>query len=120
MRGGGAGGDLGGDRRAGAEAGVDEAGGLQPVERFRVERQPLGLEDYLAVPVDSEPGEVLDDRVDMLGAGAAGIDVLDPQKEGAVAAPGEIVGEQGRESVAQMQPTGRARRETGDDAHQDS
>ena len=53
----------------------------------------------------------------MLGAGAAGIDILDPQQEGAVALAREIVGEQRRISVAEMQPSGRAWREAGDRLH---
>ena len=50
----------------------------------------------------------------MLGAGPARIDILDPQQEGAAALAREIMGEQGRKSVAEMEPAGRARREAGD------
>ncbi len=120
MRGGGACCDLRGDGGAGAEAGIDEAAAPKPVQRLPVKIQPLGLEDYLPVPLDSEPAEILDDRIDMIGAGSARVDILDPKQEGASSAAREIVGEQGRESVAQMQLPGRARRESGDELHRPS
>ena len=53
--------------------------------------------------------------VDMLGPRPAGIDILDPEQEGAVALAREIMGQQRRISMAEMQPAGRARREAGDD-----
>jgi hypothetical protein len=45
---------------------------------------------------------------------AAGIDILDPQQEGARPLAREIVRQQRRISMAEVQPPGRARREAGD------
>ena len=113
MRGGGAGGDLGGDLGAGAEAGVAQAPHAQPVERIGVKRQALGLEDDLLVPVYPEPAQILEDALDMFGATAGRVDILDAQQETPAALPGEVVREQRREGVAEVEPPGRARRETG-------
>ena len=115
----GAGRDLGGDLGAGASAGVDEALALQPLERLGVERQPFGLVDHLPVPFEAEPEQVLDDPVDMLGPGPPRIDILDAQQEGAALLAREIVREQRRISVAQMQPAGRRRGEAGDCVHEE-
>ena len=55
--------------------------------------------------------------VDELGPRPAGIDVLDPEQEGAVPRAREIVRQERRISVAEMQPSGRTRREAGDGLH---
>ena len=72
------------------------------------------LAPHLAVPVEAEPGQVLDDRGGEFLAAAALVDILDAQEEApaaaarvARAAPGEKRGI----GVAQMQKPGRARRE---------
>src|SRR5207253_8812029 len=109
----GAGGDVG----AGAEAGIEQALFLQLLERFGVMRQPLGLVDQLPVPFEAEPEQILDDPVDMLGPGAAGIDTLDPHEEAPVPLAREIMGEQGRNSVAEMQPSSGTWREASDGLH---
>ncbi len=109
--------DLGGDLGAGAEAGIDEALRLQPIERLGIERQPLRLVEHLAVPFEAEPEQVLEDAVDIFGPDAAGIDVLDPKQEGPVPLAREIVREQRRISVAEMQPSGGTWREAGDGMH---
>ena len=47
--------DAGGNVAARAKAGIDEAFGLQPVQRVGVERQPLRLVEHFAVPFEAEP-----------------------------------------------------------------
>ena len=113
----GAGGDLGSDPGAGAETGIDELLALQPVQGVGIEVEPLGLVDDLPVPFEPEPEQILEDGVDMLGAGTAGIDILDAQQEAAVALACEIMSQQRRISVAQMQPSGGTWREASDRLH---
>jgi hypothetical protein len=108
-----AGGDLGGDCGAGAEAGIDEAAGAQPVQRLGVEREPFGLPHHLAVEFQAEPAQVLDDAVDERDAAAAGVDILDAEQEVAAAGAGEIVREHCREGMAEVEPAGGRRREAG-------
>src|SRR5687768_6814575 len=90
---------------------------LQPVQGVGIEVEPFGLVDYLPVPFEAEPEQVRQDGVDMLVTGAAGIDILDPEQEAAVALTRIIMGEQRRISVAQMQPSGGTWREAGDRLH---
>ena len=118
MRRGGACRDLGGDGGAGAEAGIDQARRLQPVQRLRVERQPLATGRRSRRPSRgrARPGPRGSPST-CSARDAARVDILDPQQEGAAALAGEIVGEQGRAGMAEMQPSGRARREAGDDLH---
>ena len=122
MRRRGAGGDLGGDLRAGADAGVAEALRGQPVERRRVEREPRRLEDRGLVPAQPQPAQILDDSGDMLGPAAAGIDILDAQQVAPALRPDEVMRAHRREGVAEVETPGRARRETGNYtfSHRDS
>ena len=78
----------------------------------------MGLEDRLAVPVDPQPGQILQYARDMLGPGARPVYILDPEQEGAAPPAGEKMGEQGRIGMAEVKPPGRARREAGNDRHQ--
>ena len=64
-------GDLGADPAPGAEAGIEHAQPVEPVERLVVERHALRLAHRLAVPVEAEPAQILDDALLELGAGSA-------------------------------------------------
>src|SRR3546814_1930007 len=68
-------GDLARDSRTGAEAGVDEAPRLQRLERGGIGIAPVRLEQHVAVPAQPQPGEVGEDRLDMLGAAARAVDI---------------------------------------------
>jgi len=59
--------------------------------------------------------QILGDVRDEAVAAAAGVDILDPQQEATAARARQIMRSQRRESVAKMQPSGRARREARDD-----
>src|SRR3546814_10450714 len=72
--------------------------------------------DLVAVPAQPQPGEVGEDRLDMLGAAARAVDILDPEQEPPAAGARGIMRADRREGVAEMQPPGRARREPRDDA----
>ena len=100
-----------GDVGARAKARIDEPRRLEPAERRAIVLEMARLAPHIAVPVEPEPGQILEDRGDEFLAAAAFVDVLDAQEKApallARAAPGI---ERGK-SVAQMQEPGRARRE---------
>ena len=73
------------------------------------------LVDDLAVPVDAEPGEPVEDGVDRRLGGALTVGVLDPQQHLAAAAARIEPVEQRGAPAADMQKAGRRRRKTGDD-----
>jgi len=74
-------GDLPLDVAPGAETGIDQAHSAQAIERASVVLEMLGLPPHRAVPVEAEPGEILEDRVGEFGPAAALVDVLDTQQE---------------------------------------
>jgi hypothetical protein len=58
---------------------VGVAAGEQPLDDLGVALRALRLEDRLAVPVDPEPAQRVEDLLDVLGRGALAVGVLDPQ-----------------------------------------
>ena len=62
----------------------------------------------------SQPGEVLENPVDELGAAAARVEVFDPQQEEAAAGACVGVAERGGKRVAQVKPARRRGGETCD------
>src|SRR5262249_39011139 len=109
-------GDLGLDRGARAEAGIDEAHRLEPVERGAIVVEVLGLPAHRAVPIESKPGEALEDRDDEFLAAAGGIDVLDAQEEAPARRARRAPAHERRMRVAEMEAAGGARREARDEA----
>ena len=95
-------GDLGGDLRAGAEAGIDQAARLQVHQRLGIGAHAGGLAQRRLVPGQAQPFEVVENRLDEFVAAAALVDVLDPQQE-IVAA---LIGGDGGIGMAQMQKAG--------------
>ena len=75
----------------------------------------LELADRLAVPVQAEPFEPVENRVDRGLRRALAIGVLDAQQERAAEALGVEPVEQSRARAADMQEAGRRGREAGDD-----
>ena len=73
-------GDLGADPAPGAEAGIEHAQPVEAVERLVVERHALRLAHRLAVPVEAEPEQILEDALLELRPAARAVDVLDPQQ----------------------------------------
>src|SRR6185436_6829101 len=69
------------------------------------------------VPIDAEPGEPVQNRLDRLGGGTGAIGVLDAQDEGAPVMPCVEVAEQGRSRAANVQKAGRAGGKTRPDRH---
>ncbi len=53
----------------------------QPVQRGAVLRQMLRLHAHLPVPVQAEPGQILQDRRGVFRAAAGRVDILQPQQE---------------------------------------
>jgi hypothetical protein len=69
------------------------------------------LPESIAIPREAAPGQVVFDRGVELGADAGVVDILEPQGEAPAREPGEVVGNQGREGVAEVEGAGGAGRE---------
>ncbi len=105
---------LGLDRRARAEAGIDEAHRRETVERPPVIGKMRRLPPHRPVPVEAEPGEIGERRLGELGAAACRIDVLETEEKASTGLACAPPGEQGGKSVAEMEVAGRTRSEAGD------
>ena len=103
MRGGQRQGDLG----SGAKAGVNKAPPPQLVERFRVERGAVRLDDHIAVMDEAQPLQILENAVDKLWPASPGIQILDPQSELAASGPRASMPQRGGVGVAEMKPSRR-------------
>ena len=103
--------DFGADLGAGAEAGVEHALLTQGLQGIGVVRHVLGLAAYRPVPVDAQPGEVLEDRLLEGRPAARTVDVLDAQQEAAALGAGIGPGDQRRIGVAEVHVARRRRRE---------
>ena len=73
------------------------------------------LEDRLAVPVELEPGEPVEDRGDRRLGRALAVGVLDPEQHLAAGVPGVEPVEERRPRPADMQEAGGRGGEAGDD-----
>ena len=110
---------IGAVRRAGtdrdvaprAETGIGQTLAFEILQRQGVEGGAFGLEDDLPLPGQAQPEQILDDGRDEFAAGAAGIDILDPQQEMAAARLREIMRLQRGPAMAQVEPPGGAGRE---------
>ena len=100
--------------RAGAEAAIDQASRFQPLQRGGVKGGPMRLDDRLAVDGKAEPGQILENAVDELGAAAAGVEILDPKQESPAAGARMGMAQRRRKGMAQVQPAGRRGGETCD------
>ena len=97
---------------------TDTAGRAPPAHPARRDTPAvLRLHADLAIPIETEPGQVLQDRRGEFGAATRGIDVLEAQQEPAAGFARAAPGEQRAERVAEMQVAGGAGREAGDDRH---
>src|SRR5579862_6349705 len=108
-------GDLGLDFLSGAEAGVEQPLRIEPRQGCLVVGEMLGLPPHVAIPIETEPGEVFADRRVEPGTAAAAVDVLDTQEKPPAGLARRMPAFPGRTNVAQVQISGRARRETRDD-----
>ena len=98
----------------GAEAGIDQSLRTQPVQRFRIGRYTLRLDDCIAVIGDAEPLQVLQNAIDKFRPASTGIQVLDPQKEASAAFARGRAADCRRIGMAEMQPARGRRGETCD------
>ena len=78
----------GGDLVGGGVAGIGGAGGEHLARDLGVAVGAPGLADRVAVPVEAEPRQPLEDRRRRLGRRAGAIRVLDPEQEAPSPAPG--------------------------------
>ena len=97
-------------------AGIDPARLLQPLELALIDVEPLRLTDH-GVRLEAEPAEVLDDRLDIFLPAALQVGVVDPQQEPPAILQREQRIVQRGADIADMEPAGRRRGETGDDGH---
>ena len=105
--------------RAGVAA-VGAAGSEQLIGDLAMALGALKLADRLAVPVEPEPFEPVENRVDRRLRRAFAVGVLDAQQERAAEMLGVEPVEQRRPRAADMQEAGRRRREAGDDLRHDT
>jgi len=103
-----------GDVAAGAEAGVEDLGGVELFNGRGVGGKAVGLTEGGARPGEAEPVEVLLDGVIKFRADAGVVDVLEAEEEGAVVLVGEAVGDEGGVGVSEMQQSGGAGCKAGD------
>ena len=104
-----------GDIGTRAEAGVEQSRGAQRTERGAIGIEPARLADRRLVPVQLEPAQVLEYTLDEAFAAPPRVDVLDPQQETATSCACQIMRGDRGDGVAEMQPSGWARREARDD-----
>jgi len=93
---------------------VSPAGGRQGFGFLPIQIEPAALAHRLAVPVQAEPSQVLEDLVEETLFGADLVGVFDAEKETASGAAGRQPVEQGGPGAPEMQKTGGARSETDD------
>lgn len=103
-----------GDFRPGAGAGIDQPFGPQPVGGRGIALQPGRLRCDL-IPFQPEPRQIGTKLVGKLRPTARAIDVLESEQEASAAVAGQIVRDNGRESVPEVQGTVRTGGESGDD-----
>ena len=77
----------------------------------------LGLAPHLAVPVEAEPFQIVQDRRLELALAAADVDVLDAHQEAAAGLARAMPAGPGRVGRAEMQLAGRAGGKARDDGH---
>ena len=94
------------DLRARAEAGVQRAVGVQPLDRRAVGLQALGLAHDRLVPVQAERGEVGELLLGDARAHAPGVEVLDAHEEARALRAGEQPRQQRGAQVAEVQRAG--------------
>ena len=88
---------------------------MQRPDRVAILGEVPRLDPHGSVPADAEPREVFQDRIAKLRTAPPRVDVLYPQQETPARLSRAPLREQRRADVADMQQSGRARREAGDD-----
>ena len=95
-------------RRAKARIGV--AGGAQSLGQGVIAFEALRLEIRPLVPIQPQPAQAIEHRLDQLGAGAVGVSVFDAQDKDAALIAGEEPVEERRARAADVQEAGGRRR----------
>ena len=75
----------------------------------------LGLDADIAVPIEAEPAQILDDGSGVFRPAALGVDVFDAQDKAAACLTRPSPGEQCGVGTAEVQQSGRTGRESGGD-----
>jgi hypothetical protein len=109
----------GGDIPSGTEAGIENAQSLQAGDGGAVIVEMIGLPPHRPVPVEAQPGKILDDGGLEFGPAAGPVYVFNSQQEPSTSSPGPRPSIQRRTGVAEMEVSGRAGRKTGYERHLD-
>ena len=88
---------------AGAMARIKQAQRLEPRCRSSISGDPARLADNRPVPVQIKPRQVSKEFLRQVGAAALTVDILDPQQKFAARRPGQIMRDDRRIGMAQMQ-----------------
>src|SRR3984885_1492637 len=106
------------DVGAGAEAWIQQIARGEFVQYRAIFCQMLRLHAHIAVPVETEPRQVLLDRGGEFRTAAARVDVLQTQQESPACIARAMPGEQRTECVAEVKVACRAGCEAGHDGHE--
>jgi hypothetical protein len=87
----------------GTLAGIQQAHRLEPLARFGIAGKPVRLEHHRPVPFQPEPFKIGEHFGHQIHPAASPVDILDPQQELPAARPRQIVRDNRRIGVAQMQ-----------------
>ena len=96
---------------------VGLTGGQQRLRGFDMPRMSARLVVDLAVPIQFQPAQAVENGVDGFAGRAFGVGVLDPQHEAAAVMAGVQPVEQGRSGAADMQEPGRRGSKSRNNAH---
>jgi hypothetical protein len=103
------------DLAAGAETAIQQAACVQVVDDGGIVAKVIGLAPHRRLPIQPQPGQILENRGLIFGPTAGLVDVLDAQDEAPACGARRRPGGQGREGVAPVQQAGGRRGEAGDE-----
>jgi len=106
--------DFTGNLLARAEAWIEQTPAPKRVQSPRVFGKMFRLATRRAIPVETEPGQILEDRCLVFRLATGGVDVLDPQQEAPPSLPRAPPSKQGGASVPGVQQPGGTRGKTRD------
>ena len=107
-------------RGPGAEARIKQPLFAQDLLVFFINRRPLGLIRHLAVPVETEPAQIVHNEIRVAARAAHRVKILDPQQERAVLMPCAQPRKQRAQHVSKVHAPARTGRKASDCLHRQS
>jgi len=104
--------NLGPDLASRAKAGIEYPYFFELIQRVPVIIEMFRLPAHQAVPVETEPSEILEDRYSVVVAAPGPVDVLDTQQKASSVTTRRPPPFERRSDMAEMQIPGRARRKS--------